>query len=148
MYRKILVPIDGSETSKRGLTEACRLAKEQGAKLRCLFVIDQHYLTANYMGFMYLPDLIDKLHENGKEILEEASEQGRKSGVQVESIMRESAERRVSFMILEEAKTWAADLIVMGTHGRRGLSHLALGSDAESVVRDSPVPVLLVRSGV
>ena len=97
MYRKILVPIDGSETSKHGLTEACRLAKEQGAKLRCLFVIDEHYLTANYMGFMYFPDLIDKLRENGKEILDEAAEQARKSGVQVESVMRESAERRVSY---------------------------------------------------
>ncbi|HET7319702.1 MAG TPA: universal stress protein [Nitrospirota bacterium] len=148
MYGKILVPIDGSETSKRGFTEACRLAKEQGARLRCLFVVDEHYLTANYMGFMYLPDLIDKLRDNGKEILDEAAEQARKSGVQVESVMRESAERRVSFLILDEAKTWPADLIVMGTHGRRGLSHLALGSDAESVVRNSAVPVLLVRSGV
>ena len=146
MYRKILVPIDGSETSKRGLTEACRLAKEQGAKLRCLFVIDEHYLTANYMGFMYTPDLLDKLRDNGKEILDEASEQARKNGVQVESVMRESAERRVSHKILDEAKTWAADLIVMGTHGRRGLSHLALGSDAELVVRESPVPVLLIRA--
>ncbi|MGB7629821.1 MAG: universal stress protein [Candidatus Deferrimicrobium sp.] len=146
MYGKILVPVDGSETSKRGLAEACRLAKEQGAKLRCLIAIDDHYLTANYMGFMYMPDLMDKLRENGKEILEEATEQARKSGVQVESVLRESAERRVSFMILDEAKTWAADLIVMGTHGRRGLSHLALGSDAESVVRDTHVPVLLVRS--
>jgi nucleotide-binding universal stress UspA family protein len=148
MYGKILVPIDGSETSKRGFTEACRLAKDQGARLRCLFVIDEHYLTANYMGFMYLPDLIDKLRDNGKEILDDAAEQARKSGVQVESVIRESAERRVSFLILNEAKTWAADLIVMGTHGRRGFSHLALGSDAESVVRNSPVPVLLVRSGV
>lgn len=148
MYGKILVPVDGSETSKRGLTEACRLAKEQGARLRCLYVIDEHYLTANYMGFMYMPDLIDKLRDNGKVILDEASEQARKSEVQVESVMRESAERRVSYKILDEAKTWAADLIVMGTHGRRGLSHLALGSDAESVVRNSPVPVLLVRSGV
>jgi nucleotide-binding universal stress UspA family protein len=147
MYGKILVPVDGSETSKRGLTVACRLAKEPGAKLRCLFVIDEHYLTANYMGFMYLPDLIYKLRDNGKEILDAASEQARMSGVKVESVLRESAERRVSDMIIDEAKTWAADLIVMGTHGRRGLSHLALGSDAESVVRNSPVPVLLVRSG-
>jgi nucleotide-binding universal stress UspA family protein len=146
MYERILVPIDGSETSKRGLREACRLAKEQGAKLRCLFVIDEHYLTANYMGFMYMPDLIDKMRENGKEVLDEALEQATKSGVQVESVMRECAERRVSYKILDEAKTWAADLIVMGTHGRRGLSHLALGSDAEQVVRDSPVPVLLVRA--
>jgi len=147
MYGKILVPVDGSETSKRGLMEACRLAKELGAKVRCLFVIDEHYLTANYMGFMYLPDLIDKLRDNGKEILDAASEQARLSGVKVESVLLESAERRVSGMILDQAKTWAADLIVMGTHGRRGLSHLALGSDAESVVRNSPVPVLLVRSG-
>jgi nucleotide-binding universal stress UspA family protein len=148
MYGKILVPVDGSETSKRGLTEACRLAKEQGAKLRCLFVIDEHYLTANYMGFMYMPDLIDKLRDNGKKILNEAEEQARMSGVKVESVLRESVELRVSGMILDDAKTWAADLIVMGTHGRRGLSHLALGSDAESVVRNSPVPVLLVRSGI
>jgi nucleotide-binding universal stress UspA family protein len=147
MYGKILVPVDGSETSKRGLTEACRLAKELNARMRCLHVIDEHYLTANYMGVMYTPELIDKLRDNGKEILDKASEQARMSGVKVESVLQESAERRVSYMILDEAKTWAADLIVMGTHGRRGLSHLALGSDAESVVRDSPVPVLLVRSG-
>lgn len=146
MYERILVPVDGSETSKRGLREACRLAKEQGAKLRCLFVIDEHYLTSNYMGFMYPPDMTDKLRDNGQGILNEASEQARKSGVQVESVLRESAERRVSYKILDEAKTWAADLIVMGTHGRRGLSHLALGSDAELVVRESPVPVLLVRA--
>lgn len=114
--------------------------------MRCLFVIDEHFLTANYMGFTYMHDLLDKLRDNGKEILDEASEQASKSGVQVESVMRESAERRVSDKILDEAKTWAADLIVMGTHGRRGLSHLALGSDAESVVRKSLVPVLLIRT--
>jgi nucleotide-binding universal stress UspA family protein len=148
MYGKILVPVDGSETSRRGLTEACRLAKEQNARLRCLHVIDEHYLTANYMGVMYVPEIMDKLHDNGKEILNEASEQAKMSGVKVDSVLRESAERRVSDMIIHEAETWAADLIVMGTHGRRGLSHLALGSDAESVVRNSPVPVLLVRSGV
>lgn len=147
MYRKILVPVDGSETSKRGLAEACRLAKEQDAGLRCLHVIDEHYLTANYMGVMFIPTLMDKLRDNGKEILKEASEQARTSGVNVESVLRESADRRVSDMILDEAKTWGADLIVMGTHGRRGLSYLALGSDALSVVRDSPVPVLLIRSG-
>jgi nucleotide-binding universal stress UspA family protein len=95
-----------------------------------------------------MPDLIYKLLDRGKEILNEASEQARMSGVKVESVLRESAERRVSDLILDEAKTWASDLIVMGTHGRRGLSLLALGSDAESVVRNSPVPVLLVRSGV
>jgi len=146
MYGKILVPVDGSETSKRGLAEACRLAKEQDARLRCLHVIDEHYLTANYLGVMYLPEIVDKLRDNGKEILNEAAEQARMSGMEVESVLRESAERRVSDVIVDEAKMWAADLIVMGTHGRRGLGHLALGSDAETVVRNSPVPVLLVRT--
>ena len=146
MYAKILVPVDGSETSKRGLVEACRLAKDQDARLRCLHVIDEQYLTVNYMGVMYMPDLIDRLRDNGKEILKGASEQAGTGGVKVESVLRESAERRVSDMIIDEAKTWPADLIVMGTHGRRGFSYLALGSDAESVVRNSPVPVLLVRT--
>ena len=54
---------------------------------------------------MYLPDLMDKLRDNGKGILNEASEQARMSGVKVESVLRESAERRVSDMILDEAKT-------------------------------------------
>jgi len=71
---------------------------------------------------MYMPDLIDKLRNYGKEILKEASEQARMSGVKVESVLREGAERRVSDMILDEAKSFAADLIVMGIHGRRGLS--------------------------
>lgn len=146
MYAKILVPVDGSETSKRGLAEACRLAKEQDSLLRCLHVLDEQYLTVNYMGVMYMPDLIDRLRDNGKEVLKEASEQARISGVKVESVLRESAAGRVSDLIIDEAKAWAADLIVMGTHGRRGLSYLALGSDAESVVRNSPVPVLLVRT--
>lgn len=146
MYAKILVPVDGSETSKRGLTEACRLAKEQGSILRCLHVLDEQYLTVNYMGVMYMPDLLDRLRSNGKEVLKEASEQARTSGVKAESVLRESADRRVADMIVDEAEAWAADLIVMGTHGRRGFRYLALGSDAESVVRNSPVPVLLVRT--
>ena len=88
MYGKILVPVDGSETSKRGLAEACRLAKEQDARLRCLHVIDEHYLSANYVGVMYLPEVMDKLRDNGREILNEAAERAGTSGVKVESVLR------------------------------------------------------------
>jgi nucleotide-binding universal stress UspA family protein len=146
MYEKILVPIDGSETSKRGLKEAIRLAKEQGARLRCLYVVDEHILASASFAFPYVPNLIENLRESGKAILDEASRQAGESGVPVESSLRESGGRRISEAILDEARKWAASLIVMGTHGRRGLSHLALGSDAELVVRESPVPVLLVRA--
>jgi len=146
MYERILVPVDGSETSKRGLKEAIRLAKEQGAGLKCLHVIDEHFLAHDYLGFAYMPDLFESLRKNGETILEEASEEAEKGGVSAESVLRESGGIRVSEAILDEANAWAADLIVMGTHGRRGISHLALGSDAELVVRGSTVPVLLVRT--
>jgi len=146
MYERILVPVDGSETSKRGLKEAIRLAKEQGARLKCLHVIDEHFLAHDYLGFAYMPDLFESLRKNGETILEEASEEAEKGGVSAESVLRESGGIRVSEAILDEANAWAADLIVMGTHGRRGISHLALGSDAELVVRGSKVPVLLVRT--
>ncbi len=146
MYERILVPVDGSETSKRGLLEACKLAKEKGGRLRCLHVVDEHFLMSNYFGIVYPQDLFEALKANGRQILEEASKQAGDEGVPVESILRESGGSRISETILKEARAWPADLIVMGTHGRRGLSHLALGSDAELVVRESPVPVLLVRA--
>ena len=109
-------------------------------------MIEALIFPSDDLGFSYLPDLIETMRDNGKIVLDEASEQARESGVPVESVMRESGGRRVCETILEEARTWAADLIVMGTHGRRGFSHLALGSDAELVVRGSPVPILLVRA--
>lgn len=146
MYRRILVPCDGSEPSKRGLAEAVRLARDQGAALRCLHVIDEHVLAHNYLGVVIPPDLFDLLRDNGRKVLEEARAQAAGGGVAPETVLRESGGRRVSATILDEARAWPADLIVMGTHGRRGLSHLALGSDAELVVRESPVPVLLVRA--
>ena len=146
MYQRILVPVDGSDTSNCGLEEASRLAKEQGAKLKCLHVIDEHFLAHDYLGFAYMPDLFETLRKNGETILEEAGAQAEKAGVSAESVLRESGGIRVSEAILDEANAWAADLIVMGTHGRRGISHLALGSDAELVVRGSTVPVLLVRT--
>jgi nucleotide-binding universal stress UspA family protein len=143
MYGKILVPVDGSETSGRGLGEAIRLAKDQRAELRCIYVIDEHILFD--APFAY-PDLLEKMRDAGRAILEDASGRAQIAGVPMESVLRESGGRRVSKTILKEAVSWPADLIVMGTHGRRGLSHLALGSDAELVVRESPVPVLLVRA--
>jgi nucleotide-binding universal stress UspA family protein len=143
MYGKILVPVDGSQTSGRGLREAVRLAVDQSARLRCIYVIDEHILFD--APFAY-PDLLEKMRDAGNAILDDAAGQARQAGVEAEPVLRESGGRRVSKTILEEAAAWPADLIVMGTHGRRGLSHLALGSDAELVVRDSPVPVLLVRA--
>jgi nucleotide-binding universal stress UspA family protein len=61
--------------------------------------------------------------------------------------LRESAGARIADVIVERAKRWRSDLIVMGTHGRRGVSRMLMGSDAELVVRNASAPVLLVRAG-
>lgn len=79
-------------------------------------------------------------------ILEDAKAAARAEGVEADALMVESSGGRVADLIASHARNWPADLIVMGTHGRRGVSHLFMGSDAESVVRTSPVPVLLARS--
>jgi nucleotide-binding universal stress UspA family protein len=79
-------------------------------------------------------------------LLAEAKDLAARNGVEVEGAMVETQQQRVADRILEQAREWHADIIVMGTHGRRGFRHLVLGSDAEAVVHDAPVPVLLVKA--
>jgi nucleotide-binding universal stress UspA family protein len=69
----------------------------------------------------------------------------RQHGVEAETVLVESVSGPTAALITTHAKEWAADLIVMGTHGRRGLQRLTMGSDAECAVRNTPVPVLLVH---
>jgi len=149
MYRRILVPVDGSHTSTRGLEEAIRLAKDQRARLRFVHVIEEYVVVQSASldgtGF-YANDLIDVLRAEGKKIIAKAIALARKAGVKADASTFESFTNRSSDCIIREAKKWRADLIVMGTHGRRGVNRLVLGSDAEIVVRTSPVPVVLVRS--
>jgi len=143
MYKRILVPVDGSETSNRGLKEAIALARQSGAQLRLLHVVDESVLALTpEVGVV---DLSDSLRDSGRKVLAKAVALAERSGVKAETSMPENLTGRVSDAILREARKWRADVVVMGTHGRRGLSHMLLGSDAEGVVRSSPVPVLLVR---
>lgn len=145
MYQKILAPIDGSETSMVGLKEAVKLAKNQGSQLRLFHVVNEFVLDYSYGAGLYGTNLIESLREGGKKILEQAEAFVRKQGVQVESVLLESIGGPASESIVAQAREWPADLIVMGTHGRRGLRRFAMGSDAEAVVRSTPVPVLLVH---
>ena len=143
MYKRILVPVDGSTTSNRGLREATGLARQHGARVRLLHVVDESVLAlAPEVGVV---DITDSLVEAGKKVLKNAQAVAERQGVKAEIALRENLVGRVADAILNEARKWRADLIVMGTHGRRGISHMLLGSDAEGVLRSSPVPVLLVR---
>lgn len=151
MFRRILVPIDGSPTSNRGLEEAIGLASDQKAKICLLHVIDELVVTGGANGMMYMPpsyidEFIQALRAGGRKLLTGAEAKVRKHGIAVEAVLLETVGRRVADLIIKQAKIWRADVIVLGTHGRRGLSRVVMGSDAEMVLRETPVPVLLVRS--
>jgi len=94
---------------------------------------------------MYYGAIIEGLREGGKQILGDAEKVVRAQGVALESELIETIGGRAAEAIVSQATQWGADLIVMGTSGRRGLRRLALGSDAEMVLRHAPVPVLMVR---
>ena len=151
MYQRILVPVDGSATADRGLREAIGLALDQKARLHVLHVVDDYPMVAQ-MSMATTHEQADRarvrldtLREFGKALLDKSSRNAFDAGVQADTHLREIAQGRIADVIVEEAVKLGCDLIVMGTHGRRGVSRLMMGSDAELVVRTSPVPVLLVR---
>lgn len=141
MYKRILVPVDGSGTSQAALRHAVALAKEEGAHLRLVYVVEsvQAWATEGQV------DLESVLRESGRAVLADAETAARKGGVVPETATVDAGMQRIARCIADDAAGWNADLIVMGTHGRRGIDHLILGSVAEGVVRIAHCPVLLVR---
>ena len=145
MYNHILVPVDGSATSLLGLQHAILLAKDQKAVLRLLHVVHDYLLADGRHALVISGELLKDLRERGQIILRDAASLARKQGVEAETESVESPMGPVGGVIADYAEQWPADLIVLGTHGRRGIRRLVMGSDAEYVVRTTPVPVLLVR---
>jgi len=146
MYQRILVPVDGSDPSKRGLDEALKIALELGSKIRLLHVVDDASLAMPVGAFaVNMSELLASLAQAGEQILAEAKRIAQARGVVVDTTTRHCSAGRVSDAIVQEAAEWRSDLIVIGTHGRRGAGRFFLGSDAEQVLRVAPAPVLLVR---
>lgn len=145
MYKRILVPIDGSSTSDRALLETIKLIDDQPAQVRLLHVVDDlHFLNAEgYVDYAELRDLTRKI---GERALNKAEEVMRQADITVDTSLLDANGERIASVIDAEATSWGADLIVIGTHGRSGFNHLLFGSVAEGVVRGASVPVLLVRS--
>jgi len=146
MYRSILVPVDGSATARRGLKEAIGLARAMRAQLVLLHVIDAMPMMVEMASTMSEPRPRDELQRDAESLLAAARALAEKDDVEVKTAVREIVGGPIADGVIEEARQRGCDLIVMGTHGRRGLSHLVLGSDAEAVVRRSEIPVLLVRA--
>jgi len=146
IYQRILVPIDGSTTSERALQEAIRLA-EGKAQLRVAYVLEEIFpLDTEGYAFIDYAALQEAVRHTGERTLAQAAEKARQSGMTAETALLDAKGKRIAGVIKDDALHWQADLIVIGTHGRSGLSRLLLGSVAEGVARDAPVPVLLVRA--
>ncbi|HEX9859944.1 MAG TPA: universal stress protein [Nitrospirota bacterium] len=142
MYENILIPVDGSEVSANAAREGLNLAGRLGSSVTFMYVVDVSILTMpDAETAMVNADIIrESIVKQGNEVVDAlmAEAGGVKTGKLIvegdvhEEIVRVSGERK-------------ADLIVMGTHGRRGINRLLLGSVAESVARRAHCAVLLVR---
>lgn len=145
MYTRILVPIDGSEAGRRGLGEAIGLGRQTGAHLVLLHIVEDFPISVELASSTSFDDSRAYLRKVGRNLLDQAASQAAQAGVAHEAVLDERMTARAADVIIEQAGRLRCDLIVMGTHGRRGLKRVVMGSDAELVVRASPVPVLLVR---
>lgn len=147
MYERILVPVDGSPTSNLGVAEAVKLAKLTGAKLKFLHAVDMMSLALSpEISMATSPTVFEVLREGGQGILSAAAKVAKEAGIACETSLTDTLSGRVCDVVCEEAAKWKADLIVIGTHGRRGVGRLLMGSDAEQISRQAPAPVLLVRA--
>ena len=144
MYRKILSAVDGSEVSERALDEALKLATYNHAAVCLAHAVDT---TVPAVGDAYvnLDEYRESFLELGRDVIKHAADRARTAGIEPETALLEVDTNQLSAAIIGEAIRWGADLIVLGTHGRSGLSRFLVGSVAEGVVRHTPVPVLLVR---
>ena len=146
MFKRIMVAVDGSQTADQALQEAISLATELQAQLRIVHAVDIVNINLG-AEFPNSSEISDAMTKNGREILRKAEAVARAAGISVETRLIEidTMGHRIPEMIAADAEAWPADLIVICTHGRRGLSHLILGSVAEGVVRVATKPVLLIR---
>ena len=145
-YKKILVPTDGSDTAARGLEEAVRLAKDQGAKLRLLYVLSDAHVSAPLLGVVDTGELLARIRSDALAILDQGRATAVAAGVQAETAIIEWYTAHIGEAVIDDAEKSGIDLIVMGTHGRRGFARAVLGSAAEFVARHTRIPLLLLRS--
>jgi nucleotide-binding universal stress UspA family protein len=143
MYKKILVPLDGSEFSRKALDHAEKLAKTFGSELLLLQVVP-------FMPIYGSPELVtplivdEKQKEAAEKYLNHLSEELRKRGMKASAVVKTG--QQVALEIIDFAKASQADLIVMSTHGRSGITRWVLGSVTHKVLTRGETPVLLLRS--
>lgn len=150
MYDHILIATDGSETAQKGVEHGLALAKSVGAKVTVVTVTEPFPVYAGAAagaGWAPAPMLVSDYEESQKSAAETTlgavKAEAEKLGVNSETM--HIPEAHPADAIVEAAQKCNCDLIVMASHGRRGISRLLLGSQASQVLTSSPVPVLVVR---
>ena len=146
MYKRLLVPIDGSQTSTRALVAALQTARESAGAVRLIQVIEELTQVIAYDPYGAHPgDLVKVMRDNGMKVLGQAMEVAKSAGVDADQRLVEAAGQRLAEVVNKEVQGYQADLIVLGTHGRRGIGRVLLGSGAEQIIRAALVPVLVIR---
>jgi nucleotide-binding universal stress UspA family protein len=146
MYTRILVPVDGSAASARGLDEAIELARNLKARMRLVHVVEPWSMITTDTITANAHEIAELIRNAGARLLMESEKKVASSGIEVDADLIETVGSSAGECIVNKAKEINADLIICGTHGRRGFRRLLMGSDAEYIVRRAPVPVLLVRN--
>lgn len=142
LFKKILVPIDGSDISDKAMRMALDMTREALGTVRFVHVMeDNRYLSSD----VFSTDLRTHVENHAKALLQTAMDAATGMGVNAQSQVLDKPGQRLGESVADEAADWCADLVVLGTHGRRGLGRMLLGSGAEQVIRLCPVPVLVVR---
>lgn len=146
MYKKLLVAIDGSECAQHALDEAIAVATLTQGSIRLAYVVDEPAVLAA-AGYYDPISLREAMLTQAKATLDGAREEVAANHVAVDTEIVHTLDvnRDVAECINMAAQGWGAELIVLGTHGRRGPSRLMLGSVAERVLRVADTPVLIVR---
>ena len=145
MFTSILIPTDGSEKAVIAASKAVELAKEQGAKLTAVVVIDPFpYIGLGEASAFGLQAYLSEAQDMATQSLDGVRAMAEAAGV---PFMAETIERSAVFEgILDAATEQGCDLIVMGSHGRSGVKALILGSETQKVLTHSRIPVLVIKS--
>ena len=149
MYQHLTLALDGSHNARPALIEACRIAALGKARLSLLHVVSLHDFSVDSVGFIDSTPLYNEACEHGQKLLDEACDYAKKHGVpQPETKLLDAPEggHSMSSALMDEVRRSGSDLLVIGTHGHRGWRHLLLGSFAEEVMRQTCVPLLVVRN--
>ena len=147
MFYRILVPVDGSETSLKALAMALQMAGESQGRVRIVHVIEgMAYAGGTVQTESFPGGLMGAVREAGQKILQDAQALAATTGVAVETELFDTFDGRLADVVSEAATEWQADLTVVGTHGRRGIGRMLMGSGAEQILRLASTPVLVVRA--